>query len=100
MPHGTNGLFYWRRDMLQFLPFFFFSIPLLLFGLAFLFFKVFGLGVNRENSKGDYMLPGMIVGMSLGALIGMFIYPKYGITLGLSIGLTVGMYIGMLIPRR
>lgn len=79
---------------------FFFGIPLLLFGLVFLFFKVFGLGVNKENSKGDYMLPGMIVGMSIGAFIGMFIYPKYGITLGLSIGLTVGMYIGMLIPRR
>ena len=79
---------------------FFFGIPLLLFGLVFLFFKVFGLGVNKENSKGDYMLPGMIVGMSIGAFIGMFIYPKYGITLGLSIGLTGGMYIGMLIPRR
>ena len=79
---------------------FFFGIPLLLFGLVFLSFKVFGLGVNKENSKGDYMLPGMIVGMSIGALIGMFIYPKYGITLGLSIGLTVGMYIGMIIPRR
>ena len=47
----------------------FFGIPLLLFGLAFLFFKVFGLGVNRKNSKGDYMLPGMIVGMFIGMLI-------------------------------
>jgi hypothetical protein len=100
MPRGTNGLFYWRRDMLQFIPFFFLSLPLLIFGIMFLFFKVFGLGVNRKNSKGDYMFIGMIVGMSIGALIGMFIYPKYGITLGLSIGLTVGMYIGMLIPRR
>lgn len=86
--------------MLQFIPFFFLSLPLLIFGIMFLFFKVFGLGVNRKNSKGDYMFIGMIVGMSLGALIGMLIDPKHGITLGLSIGLTVGMYIGMLIPRR
>lgn len=59
--------------MLQFIPFFFLSFPLLIFGIIFLFFKAFGLGVNKENSKGDYMLPGMIVGMSIGALIGMLI---------------------------
>jgi hypothetical protein len=59
--------------MLQFIPFFFLSFPLLIFEIIFLFFKAFGLGVNKENSKGDYMLPGMIVGMSIGALIGMLI---------------------------
>lgn len=86
--------------MLQFIPLFFLSFSLLIFGIMFLFFKVFGLGAYKTNSKGDYMLTGMIVGMSLGALIGMLINSKYGITLGLSIGLTVGMMIGMLIPRR